>query len=181
MSGLAGTLRREADRLGAAGVVGIALLAFAGMFALSALVPLRGEVARLEAEAADLRRQLKSAPRSDAAPAPVADQLATFYAFFPAPESAPDWLGRIHSIGLRHGVELVAGEYRIERAPAPRLARYQITLPVQGPYGQVRRFVGEVLEQVPAAVLEEFTLRRDSVESAQVEARVRFALYLAGG
>lgn len=181
MRGLAGTLRREADRLGVAGVAGIALLAFAGVFALSALIPLRAEIVRLEAEAADLRRQLKSAPRVDAAPAPAADQLATFYGFFPTPESAPDWLGRIHSIALRHGVELLAGEYRIERAPAPRLARYQITLPVQGAYGQVRWFVGEVLEQVPAAVLEEFTLRRDSVESPRVEARVRFALYFAGG
>jgi len=51
-------------------------------------------------------------------------------------------------------------------------------LPVQGSYAQIRGFVSAVLEQVPAAVLEEVSLKRDSVESARVEARIRLTLYL---
>jgi hypothetical protein len=170
-------LRSAAQRLSAAGVVGIALLVFAVAFALSAVRPLRDEVARLEEEAAVLQRDLASGALTGAERPGVAGQLATFYAFFPAPETSPDWLGRIHAIAVRQGVELAAGEYRIERAPGTRLARYQMTLPVQGSYAQIRRFVGEVLEQVPAAALEEFTLRRDSVESPRVDARLRITLY----
>jgi hypothetical protein len=171
-------LRREAERLGVAGVAGIALLAFAAMFALSALLPLRAEIARLEAEAAALGRRVEAASAAGAGRPGTSDQLATFYGFFPPADSSPEWLGRIHAVAARHGVELDAGEYRLERAPAARLARYQVLLPVRGGYAQLRGFVSEVLEQVPAASLEEFTLRRDAVDSAGIEARVRFALYL---
>lgn len=177
MSAAIERLRREAERLGWTGVVGIALLAFAGMLFLSAVVPLRDEVAGLRTDAADLQRRLGSGDLAAGRPG-VAEQLATFYAFFPPPTSSPDWLGRIHEIAKAKGLQLQSGEYRLERAPSPRLARYQMTLPVQGSYAQVRGFVNEVLEQVPAAVLEEISLKRDTVEAARVEARIRLTLYL---
>ena len=178
MKDLVATLRREAERLGTAGIVGIALLVFAVMFALSALLPMREHAAQLGEDAADLQRKLKAGDLAKTGRPGVSDQLATFYAFFPAPDSSPDWLGRIHAIAQKRGVQLVSGEYRVERAPSARLARYQITLPVQGTYAQIRGFVGEVLEQVPAAVLEEFSVKRDNVESPKLEARVRLTLYL---
>lgn len=172
-----GRLREEIERLGWPGVVGLGLLAFATMIAVSALLPLRDEVARLRDAAEALRRSVGGGERAASRPA-VQDQLATFYAFFPPPDSSPDWLGRIHKIAQAKGVQLQSGEYRVERAASPRLRRYQMTLPVQGTYAQIRGFVGEVLEQVPAAVLEEVSLKRESVESQRVEARVRLTLYL---
>jgi Tfp pilus assembly protein PilO len=172
-----GRLREEIERLGWPGVVGLGLLAFAAAIALSALLPLREEVARLRDEVDALQRRLGGSDRAAARP-PVQDQLATFYAFFPPPDSTPDWLGRIHSIAQAKGVQLQSGEYRFERAASPRLARYQITLPVQGTYAQIRGFVGEVLEKVPAAALEEVTLKRENVESSRVEARVRLTLFM---
>lgn len=172
-----GVLRAEIERLGWPGVVGLGLLAFAAMLAVSALLPLHREVDRLRDEADALARRVGAGDRAGAKP-PVQDQLATFYAFFPASDSSPDWLGRIYKIAQAKGVQLQSGEYRIERAASPRLRRYQMTLPVQGTYAQIRGFVGEVLEQVPAAALEEVTLKRESVESTRVEARVRLTLYM---
>jgi hypothetical protein len=169
-------LREELGRLGWPGVVGLALLAFAVMIVASALLPLRAEVLRLRVEADELQRRVGGGER--AGRPQVGDQLATFYAFFPPPDSSPDWLGKIHAIAQAKGVQLASGEYRLERAPSPRLRRYQMTLPVQGSYAQIRGFIGEVLEQVPAAVVEEVSLRRESVESQRVEARVRLTLYL---
>ncbi|HSD44483.1 MAG TPA: hypothetical protein VLD36_21795 [Burkholderiales bacterium] len=171
-----GRLREELERLGWPGVVGLGLLAFAAMIAVSALLPLRAEVARLRGEADELQRRIGGGER--AARPQVRDQLATFYAFFPPSDSSPDWLGKIHAIAQAKGVQLASGEYRLERAPSPRLRRYQMTLPVQGTYAQIRGFVGEVLEQVPAAVVEEVSLKRESVETQRVEARVRLTLYL---
>jgi hypothetical protein len=177
-SELAGRLREELGRLGWPGLVGLGLLGFAAMVAATALLPLHAEVERLRDEADSLQRRLGGGER--AGRAPVEDQLATFYAFFPPRDSSPDWLGKIHAIAQAKGVQLASGEYRLERAPSPRLARYQITLPVQGTYAQVRGFVGEVLEQVPAAVIEEVSLKRESVETPRVEARVRLTIYLGG-
>jgi hypothetical protein len=177
-SELAARLREELERLGWPGVAGLGLAAFAAALALSALLPLATEVERLRTEAEALQRRVGGGER--AGRPPVQDQLATFYAFFPAPDSSPDWLGKIHAIAQAKGVQLASGEYRLERAASPRLARYQMTLPVQGTYAQIRGFVGAVLEQVPAAVLEEVSLKRESVETQRVEARVRLTLYLGG-
>jgi hypothetical protein len=173
-----GRLREELERLGWPGVVGLGLLAFTATIAITAILPLRAEVARLREEVEALQRRLGGGER--AARPQVQDQLATFYAFFPRAESSPDWLGKIHAIAQKKGVQLASGEYRLERAPSPRLARYQMTLPVQGTYAQIRSFVGDVLEQVPAAVLEEVSLKRESVETQRIEARVRLTLYLGG-
>jgi len=170
-------LRELVEQLGRAGVVGIALVAFAAAFHLSAVMPLAAEFAglRAEADALDRRLQMGGASASRGTPA---EQLATFYAFFPSPHSSPDWLGRINAAARAKGLVLRSGEYKLERSADQRLARYQITLPVVGSYAQIRGFVGQVLADIPAAALEEITLRRESVSSPTLEARIRLTLYL---
>jgi hypothetical protein len=183
MAGLSDSLmrvqmREASERLGRPGVVGLGLLVLASTIAVSVILPLRADVERMRGELDALQRRLgigehPARPR-------VRDQLATFYAFFPPHDSSPDWLGRIHKIAQAKGVQLASGEYRLEDAASPRLRRYQMTLPVQGTYAQIRGFVGEVLEQVPAAALEEVSLKRANVGAERVEARVRLTLYLGG-
>jgi Tfp pilus assembly protein PilO len=171
-------LREEVERLGWPGVAGAGLAAAAAALWFSAVAPLGEEAARLRAEAERLHERYR-AGRTLAREKPgAAEQLAAFYAYFPPPQSSPEWLGRIHAAAEAKGLQLVAGEYKLERRADSKLARYQITLPVQGSYAQVRGFVGEVLAAVPAAVLEEVTLKRESVDSPKVEARIRLTLYL---
>jgi hypothetical protein len=170
-------LRAAVERLGRAGVVGIALGAFAAAFHFSAVAPLAAERADLRAAAGDLDRRLQSGGGAAGKETP-AEQLAAFYAFFPSPQSSPDWLGKINAAARAKGLVLRSGEYKLERGADHKLARYQITLPVVGSYAQIRGFVGQVLAEVPAAALEEITLRRESVSSPTVEARIRLTLYL---
>ena len=179
MNGILEQLRAHAERIGGTGVAGIALMAFAAAFYGSAIAPLEAEVAKLRAEAARLEAKfglggkLPGAPNGDAG-----EQLATFYAFFPRSDSSPAWLAKIHAAAQAKGIVLQSGEYRLDRRADQRLARYQITLPVTATYPQIRAFIGEVLAEVPAAALEEITLRRESAASPTVEARIRFALFL---
>jgi hypothetical protein len=77
-------------------------------------------------------------------------------------------------------VALDSGEYRLSRTAGERLARYEITLPLKGSYAQIRGFVADVLAAVPAAVLDEVNLRREGVDSARLDARVRLTLYVGG-
>jgi hypothetical protein len=170
-------LRAAVEQLGRAGVVGIALLGFAVAFYASAVAPLASELADLRGEADDLERRLQMGGTSAGKGTP-AEQLATFYAFFPSPQSSPDWLGKINAAARAKGLVLRSGEYKLERSADQKLARYQITLPVVGSYAQIRGFVGQVLADVPAAALEEITLRRESVSNPTLEARIRLTLYL---
>lgn len=179
MNGTLGRLRAHADRLGRAGVIGIALIAFAAAYYGSTVAPLEASLTRLRAEAAALQEKLRmGGSLARQTKVSTAEQLATFYAFFPRPDSSADWLGKIYAAAKAQGIALQSGEYRLERSPDQRLARYQITLPVTGSYAQLRAFVGAVLTDVPAAALEEISLRRESVSSPTLEARVRFTLFL---
>jgi Tfp pilus assembly protein PilO len=171
-------LRDEVERLGWPGVVGAGLAALAVALHFSAVAPLDARRTELRVEADALQSRYRTGQTLAREKPGAAAQLAAFYAYFPKGESSPEWLGRIHAVAEAKGLRLDAGEYRLERRTDLRLARYQITLPVQGSYAQIRSFVGEVLQAVPAAVLDDITLKRESVDSPQVEARIRLTLYL---
>jgi Tfp pilus assembly protein PilO len=171
-------LRERIEAIGTAGVVGVALLVFAAALYATAVAPRAQERTSLQAEADRMQQRLKTNGSLRGGGGSLAEQLARFYAFFPPPQTSPDWLGKIHAAAKAKGLVLQSGEYKLERSPDSRLARYQITLPVTGSYAQLRGFVGQVLADVPAAALEEITLRRESVSSARLEARIRLTLYL---
>ncbi len=76
---------------------------------------------------------------------------------------------------MQNQLLLEKGEYKLSREADFRLARYQVTLPVSGDYARVRGFVNDVLEAVPSAALDELTLKRESVDQPELEARVRFS------
>jgi Tfp pilus assembly protein PilO len=179
MNALRGRLREAVEALGMAGIVGIGLLAFCAAAWFSLLAPARDERDLLRMESDKLDRRARGAERGVERPPTAPEQLATFYAFFPGPASTPDWLAKISAAATAHGLSLASGEYKISKAATPRLARYQITLPVQGTYPQIRAFVGAVLQDVPAAVVEEVSLKRESVSSPRIEARIRITLYIA--
>jgi Tfp pilus assembly protein PilO len=105
-------------------------------------------------------------------------QLSNFYAFFPLSENVPELLGRVNQSALQHQLMLEKGEYKLSREAEFGLARYQVTLPVRGQYADVRGFVNDVLEAIPSAAVEELTLKRETIDAPELEARVRFVIFL---
>ncbi len=179
MNGLIDQLRREVGRLGGAGVVGIGLIVFAMTFYFSAYRPpastSRTERRSTATAGAAAHGRVAHRPRGRAGGA-ARDLLCVL----PNEASTPQWLARIYAAAAAKGLALESGEYKLEHKVGERLARYEILLPVKGSYAQIRGFVAEVLATVPAAVLEEVNLRRESIQSPRLDARVRFALYLGG-
>lgn len=171
-------LRARIEALGLSGVLGIALLVFAFGLSVASLLPLSRDVESLRAEAAELQQRYKMSGTAAVRIASPDEQLANFYGFFPAPQSTPEWLAKINEAARKNDISLSAGEYKFERRSGEQLARYQIILPVQGAYPQLRSFIDDVLQAVPAASLDEITLQRDSVAESMLEARVRLTLYL---
>lgn len=172
-------LREAGGPLGGAGLAGVLLLALAVAWHAGRVVPQERELAALQAEAGALQSRLRSGkslgPRSDES---SAEQLAAFYAYFPPSADAPALLGKIHAAAAANGITLRSGEYRMERNNDQRLARYVVTLPIAGSYAQVRRFVSQVLAEVPAASVEEIQMRRESIAATTLEVKVRLSLYL---
>ncbi|MEI6299816.1 MAG: hypothetical protein WCR74_00095 [Betaproteobacteria bacterium] len=167
-----------ADGLGHAGIIGIGLLIFAATWHVSAVVPAQDEMAVLQSRLARIEgggpRELPPAQRA-------AVQLQEFYRHFPGVAEAPEWVQKIHKMATAEGLALETGEYRMARDGELGMSRYQITLPLKGGYPQVRRFIAKVLDEIPAATLDEVSMKRESVGAGGVETRVRFTLYLVEG
>ena len=175
---LAWTLRRGLLRLGASGVVGLGLNALAlGVF-LAGVQPLQQRVATMDAEQALLASQLRTRGPRQSGFAGVREQLADFYAFFPSTQRIPELLDKIQQAARQQRLTLAEGDYKLSRDQGFPVQRYQATLPVVGEYAQVRSFVNAVLDSVPNAAVDEIILKRDDIGDRQLEARVRFTLFV---
>ena len=51
---------------------------------------------------------------------------------------------------------------------------------IKGTYPQLRGFVAEVLEKVPAAGLEDVVIKREAIGVPTLDAQLRFVVYLGG-
>ena len=182
MSRLQSTLHQLAAVLDTAGVVGIGLAVFAAAMYFSAVLPARNELAQLAAQSA--RQQRRSGPAADGmrnAAMRGADQLEQFNRNFPPLSEAPALVLKLHEIAAQNGIALDTGEYVLVRDREASLTRYQVTLPLRGTYWQVRLFVAQVLDELPASALDEISIKRENVSARNVETRVRITLYLGDG
>jgi hypothetical protein len=60
----------------------------------------------------------------------------------------------------------------------PRMARYEIKLPVSGNYAQIRSFLQNALAEIPVLSLDEVKFKRERASDASVQADLRLTLYL---
>ena len=174
------TLQRLAASLDTAGVIGIGLAVFAGAMYFSAVTPAREHLAKLETRAAR-HAQTQGAPADGLRSVAMrgTEQLEQFNRNFPPLTDAPEQILKLHKIASQNGIALDTGAYEWTRERDASLARYQVTLPLRGTYWQVRLFVAQVLDELPASALEEISMKRDAVSARAVETRVRLSLYFA--
>jgi len=174
-SGL-GQARRRAERLlrrvGRPGIAAIGLMLACMTFWLSAMLPLaeRRAVAVAGIEAIDARLKSGRAIRAGAG-------LDEFYGFFRGDRRPADWLEVIYRLARENGLDLRQGTYRYNRVSGERLVRYEVNLPVRGPYVQIRRFLADVLNEIPIAALDQVSFEKRSVGDPTIEAQLRITLY----
>lgn len=170
-------IKRALIKLRWPGLAGLALLVFTAGLTVFSIESTRQRLKALDRETVTLKARLGK--RDINTPTATGrSQLSNFYAFFPLPENVPELLSRINRSASEHQLLLEKGEYKLNREAEFGLARYQVTLPVSGQYADVRGFVNDVLEVVPSAAVEELTLKRQSIDIPELEARVRFILFL---
>lgn len=168
------------QRLGLPGMAGIALIAFALIHALFVLRPAGEDRARMQ-ERAELAEARMERVRSggESLPEPPGQQLESFHQALTAQPEATQAIDRIYEAAARHSLSLARGEYALMIDADTGMARYQILLPVRGSYPQLRRFLGDALDAVPALGLEEIELQRKQISEAQLEGRIRMTLFLS--
>lgn len=161
----------ERSALGWPGAVALPLIAVA---VLGQAMLLPAMHARLQAvsDEAHRARAAAGAGRGGAAP------LERFYRHFGEADAVTGQLAALQRIAAHHRLALPKGEYRLVTQVPGRLKRYQITLPIAGPYPDVRRFLAQVLDELPTAALEQVVFERKRIGEHAIEAQVSLTLYL---
>jgi hypothetical protein len=166
-------LRGLRSRLGGAGLAALGMLAIGFAFLVLVLQPLEARNAQIARKLARLER-----PQANGASAiPAAQQLAVFYQRLQADQSATGWLDRLHASAKLAGLEMRTAEYRMKDA-GQRVVRYEIALPVAGSYPQIRGFLGNALNEIPALSLDQVSFSRQRANDGRIQADLRFTLHL---
>ena len=173
------TLTLWVQRLGVSGAVGLGLCAFAVMFYLSAVLTLEAEQAQIleELEASLVRVQRPGAAPA-MAPRTPKEQLSDFYAIFPPAKEVPETLRKINQLAEKQHLVLQAGHYHVIDDHSGRLIRYEASLPLVGPYLNVRQFLRAVLAEIPSAALAKVDVEKNMMGGAQAKTTVSFTLFL---
>jgi hypothetical protein len=186
---LAPALASVADRLhfalvaaGWPGVVGILLLA-AGSVGQFLVVPQQQAAAAGAKDEAERSHQeyvnLADGGRKGGLDASAT--LVRFRELLKPEKQADEVLEIIQRDAQKNGLAPAGTEYKWQRQADARLAEVRIVMPMKAGYAPLRAFVREVLADVPGLALEQFDLQRDGIGSSNVDARLRFSLFLKAG
>jgi len=172
-------LRYALARLGWPGAAGLALLAAAWLAHGLEIQPMREARIEMAQRAERLARQVQPVRAIEST------QPASLSATLPGAERMPEAVARLFAAAKHAGLTLQQGAYRaVGDKPVGEktssLVRYQISLPVSGDYPAVRAFVAEVLERETSLALDGIRLTRERMDSAEIDAELRFTLYLGG-
>lgn len=85
---------------------------------------------------------------------------------------------RMLQLAQAQGLTLQQSDYHQQPLPALQAIQVQITQPVKATYPQLRGYIESVLREVPQASLDHVSARRDTVAQGQLEARLRWTLWL---
>jgi len=166
-------LHQWARRLGTTGLVGLGLLAAALLLQLTQVESLKRTAAAQHEKLAALRL----AATHDTAPA--AAPLNPL-AMLPPTGEASQRIGELEQLAHAHGLELPRGQYSVAPLAGTSLARWQLVLPVEATYPALHAFLAAALERLPNLTLDELKLKRDRIESAELQAELRLSLFVEG-
>jgi hypothetical protein len=172
-------LRYALARLGWPGVAGLTLLAAAWLAQSLEVQSMRNANMAMQQRAERLAKQVLPAREIEAT------RQAALSATLPGAERMPEAVARLFAAAKHAGLTLQQGAYRAvgDKAGGEKssgLSRYQISLPVTGDYPAVRAFVAEALEREPGLALDGMRLARERMDLGEIDAELRFTLYLGG-
>ncbi|HEY9145830.1 MAG TPA: hypothetical protein VIN36_04025 [Thiobacillus sp.] len=165
-------LRHWARRLGAVGLAGLGLLAVALLMQGFQVESLQQTIRTQQARLAALQQ---AAAQRAATPAPLPlNPLATL----PPTGEASQRIGELERLARAHGLALPRGQYSVSPLTGTSLQRWQLVLPLDASYPALHAFLAAALERLPNLTLDELKLKRDRIESTQLQAELRLSLFV---
>jgi len=164
-----------AQRLGRAGILGVALVVFSAVGVVSTNSTLRDQIG---ADSATLERLSQDTGRATVVATPHTS-YDRFVNELPTRDDVPELMQQIVAVATTQGVSLDEGRYEIvASSKSDRLARYRMSFPVTGSYPQVRAFINGALAAVPSMSLDGLRVRRKDIGVGVVGAELDFVVFV---
>jgi transcriptional regulator with GAF, ATPase, and Fis domain len=164
-------------RWGWPGAVGALMLAL-GTAVLLWQVPLEQQSqAQWDSRLRQARAAARLARSPLAAPTQAADPQAQFLAAFPPQAQRQQRLAAVWALAQQQSLVLRRSEFRASADERLGLARYRISLPLEGSYSAVRAFIESALLQDPALSVDRLRLDRSEPGSPTVRAELQLSLW----
>ncbi|HEX5804277.1 MAG TPA: hypothetical protein VFY24_14720 [Azospira sp.] len=154
-------MKARLAQLGMPGIAGIGLLLFCLAFLIGGVLPLRAELAALQAERA---RLAEAGRRAAAAPAPDGA--------LPSLAAAPALLKQLNQLAARHGIAVERASYVLRDQDGG--LRLEVSMPLKVGYPALRAYLRDALA-LPAAALDELILQRAQASDSTLAAQVRLS------
>jgi Tfp pilus assembly protein PilO len=165
-------LQQWARRLGIGGLTGLGLLAAALLLQGFQVKSVQQTIQAQHARLAALRQ---AAVRREATPPPPPlSPLATL----PPTGEASQLIGELERLARANGLALPRGQYSVSPVTGTSLQRWQLVLPMVGSYPGLHAFIATALERLPNLTLDELKLKRDRIESTELQAELRLSLFV---
>jgi hypothetical protein len=177
LEGLLAQIRWQVSRLTLIGKLGLGLLVLSVVFFWAAVLPQNEDLRVLIEKTASMHQQTQQAS-AESVRLDDNQALQVFYDFFPSIDSSPYWIKELDRVAKKRGIELSGSEYRLIQEQGSKLARYEMILPIRGSYPQIRAFIADALEAVPAMALVDVVIKREDIKSGKLDVRLGMNLYL---
>lgn len=164
------TLLYRLQRLGRIGLLGAALIAAALIVETVLVRPMQAE--RTALAESNEQRQLAQLTQNRA------DETMQEQQAMPLSPAAEAALRQMFQAADEEGLSLDQGDYKLTDESGTSRRRYLLTLPVTGSYPAIRAFLAKSLNNDHALALVAVELRREVVEDTDLDAILRFTLYL---
>ena len=146
---------------------------------LSLLEPTR---AKLQLAQEQLQReQMRAKAPPFEAPAPAASEqqrLAALQALLRQSPGAAELVRKMAELAQAEQIRLAQSDYQHQYNSTTQLVQVQVTQPVKASYPQLRRYIKSVLRTLPNASLDQIAAKRENVGQVQVDARLKWSLWL---
>ncbi|MBT9567752.1 MAG: hypothetical protein IV085_05585 [Thiobacillus sp.] len=170
MNGWIWQLRQWARKLGIAGIVGLAALT-------AAIVIQLGVVASLHETAQSQQARLQQLRLSNAPVAPPPAPLNPLAGLPPTGE-ASQLIGELEQLAQAHGMTLPRGQYSVAPVATAAMQHWRLVLPLETTYPTLHAFLAAALERLPNLSLDELKVKRDRIESEQLQVELRLSLFV---
>lgn len=167
--------RQWARRLGTPGLLGLGLLAAAGLVQVSQVESLQATAA---AQQARLARLSAAAAAGEVAPAARPHPPVNPLASLPPTGEAAQSIGELEQLARAHGLALPRGQYSVSALKGNSLQHWQLVLPIEADYPSLHAFLAAALERLPNLALDELKLKRERIESGVLQAELRLSLFV---